>query len=238
MTIFVSLRRGGQQLLLSVEPIFLVDRQYVAIATVTIMDNGKPRPAVFFDRDGTICEEVGYLSSPDQLVLIEGAAEGIRDLNSAGILVVITTNQSGVARGYFPEDVVEAVHERMRKLLSAQGARVDAIYYCPHHPEGIVGALRIDCQCRKPKPGMIHRAAAELPVDLASSYVVGDKLSDIEFGQSAGLKAVLVRTGYGREEEKKLTQDVSRKPDYVADEVYQATQWILTDLKKRGVVRF
>jgi D-glycero-D-manno-heptose 1,7-bisphosphate phosphatase len=201
------------------------------------MTDEKLRPAVFLDRDGTICEEVGYLSNPAQLILIPGSAEAIRELNQQSMFAVVTTNQSGVARGYFTEADVAAVHARLRELLAEKGAKVDAIYYCPHHAEKGLGPYRVACRCRKPQPGMIERAAGEFPVDLENSYVVGDKLSDVEFGKGNGLRSVLVLTGFGREELEKIstTSDVCR-PDFVAENLWAAVHWIINDLGKRGVL--
>jgi D-glycero-D-manno-heptose 1,7-bisphosphate phosphatase len=156
-----------------------------------------PRPALFLDRDGTLIEEVNYLASPDQVRLIPGAAEAVRRVNAAGVPVVVVTNQAGVARGYFPEERVAEVHAHLSRVLAAEGARVDAYYYCPHHAEAGVGPYRVACHCRKPKPGMLLTAAAEMSVDLSRSWMVGDKLCDVRAGAAAGCRTVLVRTGYG-----------------------------------------
>ena len=158
-----------------------------------------PREAFFLDRDGTLIEEVHYLSEPSQVRLIPGAAEAVRVLNSAGMLVVIVTNQAGVARGYFPESRGAEVHDRLSALLAAHGARIDAYYHCPHHPTEGVGEYRVECDCRKPRPGLLLRGARELDIDLARSWMVGDKLSDAEAGAAAGCRTVLVRTGHGDE---------------------------------------
>ncbi|VTR93122.1 -heptose -bisphosphate phosphatase : D,D-heptose 1,7-bisphosphate phosphatase OS=Geobacter metallireducens (strain GS-15 / ATCC 53774 / DSM 7210) GN=gmhB PE=3 SV=1: Hydrolase_6: Hydrolase_like [Gemmata massiliana] len=157
------------------------------------------REAVFLDRDGTLIEEVNHLSSPDQVRLIPGAAEAVRRLNDAGVLVIVITNQSGVARGYFPESRLSAVHDRVSELLAAHGAKVDAYYYCPHHPTEGIGAYRVTCTCRKPKPGMLLTAARDFDIDLARSWMVGDKVCDSGAGDAAGCRSVLVRTGHGRE---------------------------------------
>ena len=155
------------------------------------------RPAVFFDRDGTINVEVEYLAQPEQLVLLPTVAETISMLNSRGILVVVITNQAGVARGYFPEHRLEAIHERLRQLLAAQNAFVDGIYYCPHHATAGLGKYRVVCDCRKPMPGMLTRAAKELGIDLQRSMMIGDRESDLQAGANAGCRTALVRTGYG-----------------------------------------
>lgn len=200
------------------------------------MSKTRKVPAVFLDRDGTICEEVGYLARPDQLRLIPGSAEAIAALNRAGILAIVTTNQSGVARGYFTEENVAAVHERLKGLLGEMGAKLDAIYYCPHHAEKGLGQYRVACDCRKPLPGMIRRAATEFDIDLLHSYVVGDKITDIEFGRNAGLRTVLVLSGYGREESQRLEAEGGAMPDFVANDLREAVSWILNDLQSKGVI--
>ena len=153
--------------------------------------------AVFLDRDGTLIEEVNYLAHPSQVRLIPGAAAAVRRLNAAGVPVVVVTNQAGVARGYFPEGRVAEVHAHLSAVLAADGARVDAYYFCPHHPTAGVGKYKAACACRKPHPGMLVTAAADLRLDLSRSWMVGDKLCDLRAGAAAGCRTVLVRTGYG-----------------------------------------
>jgi D-glycero-D-manno-heptose 1,7-bisphosphate phosphatase len=162
------------------------------------------RAAVFLDRDGVVIEEVNYLSSPSQVRLLPGAAEAIAALNRLGVPAIVVTNQAGVAHGYFPESLIADVHARLDELLARQGARVDRYEYCPHHPAGTIAEYRIQCACRKPAPGMLLRAAGEYGVDLGRSWLVGDKLSDLEAGLRAGCRVVLVRTGYGRQMERLL----------------------------------
>ncbi|QJW94232.1 D-glycero-alpha-D-manno-heptose-1,7-bisphosphate 7-phosphatase [Frigoriglobus tundricola] len=157
------------------------------------------REAVFLDRDGTLIEEVHHLATPDQVRLIPGAAEVVRQLNDAGVLVVVVTNQSGVARGYFPESRVAEVHAHLSALLAERGARIDAYYHCPHHPTEGIGAYRTACECRKPKPGLLLTAARDLGIDLARSWMIGDKACDAGAGAAAGCRTLLVRTGHGRE---------------------------------------
>jgi D-glycero-D-manno-heptose 1,7-bisphosphate phosphatase len=157
-----------------------------------------PREAVFLDRDGTLIEEVNYLASPEQVRLLPGAAQAVRRLNDAGVLVVVVTNQAGVARGYFPESRVTEVHERLSLLLGEHGAKIDAFYHCPHHPTEGVGVYRVACDCRKPKPGLLLTAAREWDIDLARSWMIGDKPSDAEAGAAAGCRTLLVRTGHGK----------------------------------------
>jgi len=162
------------------------------------------RPAFFLDRDGVVIEEVGYLSEPAQVRLLPGSADAIACLNRRAIAVIVVTNQAGIAHGYFPESQVAAVHRRLDELLAGHGARVDAYYYCPHHPQAAVAAYRRACPCRKPSPGMLIRAAREHGLSLQRSWLVGDKWSDLEAGAAAGCRVVLVRTGYGAEVEKSL----------------------------------
>lgn len=177
--------------------------------------------AVFIDRDGTINEDSGYVSSPSEVVLIKGAAEAIRSLNSLNIPVVVITNQSGVGRGYFTEDGLRAVNERLIELLKQGGARIDGLYYCVHLPED-------DCGCRKPKTGLITKAASLLGIDPRLSYVIGDKASDVGLARNAGAKAVMVLTGHGRKD----YQTLSDAPDFVADDIASAVEWVIEDLSR------
>ena len=147
--------------------------------------------AVFLDRDGTVNEEMGYINHLSRFVLLPGTAAAVRRLNEAGLKVVVVTNQSGAARGYFPLSLVEEVHAYLRDLLAQEGAHLDAIYTCLHGPQD-------GCGCRKPQPGLILQAAAELNLDLGSSYLVGDRYKDLQTGAKAGVKGILVLTGYGR----------------------------------------
>ena len=184
----------------------------------------KLRPAVFLDRDGTIIEEVGYLREPSRVKLIPGAAGGIRRLNERGVSVVVVTNQAGVGRGYFPETAVAEVHVELARQLASTGggARWDAIYYCPHHPDDA-------CDCRKPGPGMFRRAAAEHGLDLRRSFVVGDKVSDVRAGALLGCRTVLVLTGYGIEEAERA-RAAGLTPDHVACDLGAAADWVLCQL--------
>ncbi|MDD2853260.1 MAG: D-glycero-beta-D-manno-heptose 1,7-bisphosphate 7-phosphatase [Desulfuromonadaceae bacterium] len=155
--------------------------------------------AVFLDRDGTINVEKDYLYLVSDFEFIPGAPEAIRLLNDADLLVVVVTNQSGVARGYYTEEDVEQLHRHITSELAIYGAHIDAWLYCPHHPSGR-GSYSLPCNCRKPLPGMLHEAARRYDIDLEHSTMIGDKRADIEAGQSAGCNTILVRTGYGEEE--------------------------------------
>lgn len=168
-------------------------------------------PAVFLDRDGTINAEKDYLHRIGDFQFLPGAPEAIRRLKEAGFLVVVVTNQSGVARGYFGLDEVEALHRHLQGELARFGTAVDAFYFCPHHPTEGVGEFRRDCPCRKGKPGMLLQAAVDLGIDLGGSYMVGDKFADVEAGRAAGCTPLLVFTGYGSEEAFRHPEDPVRK---------------------------
>ncbi len=181
------------------------------------------KTAVFLDRDGTINEDSGYVSSPSEVVLIKGAVEAIRSLNSIGVPVIVITNQSGVGRGYFTEDGLKAVNDRLIQLLNQGNARIAGLFCCVHHPDD-------DCACRKPKTGLIARAASALGVDPRLSYVIGDKASDVGLARNAGAKAVLVLTGHGGRDAATLAD----APDFVAEDILSATKWVIADLRERG----
>ena len=210
--------------------------------------------AVFLDRDGTINEEVGYLDSLEKLRMIPGAFEAIRMINQSGMKAVVISNQSGVARGYFNEDFVETVHERIQALLKEQGAWIDRFYYCPHHPTEGTGAYRTACACRKPEAGMLLRASQEMGIDLARSYMVGDMPKDIEAAGKAGAKGILVQIGklgtaplfcrrkigalspFSASLERRKTFDSplanhssAAQPDYIARDILGAVEWIMKD---------
>lgn len=182
--------------------------------------------AVYLDRDGVVIEDAHYLSDPAQVRLLPGAAEAIAALNRALMAVVIVTNQSGVARGFFSEDAVHAVHGRLSHLLALKDARVDAFYHCPHLESAAVPAYRNVCACRKPKPGMVVRARVELGLMNLPSFMVGDRASDMRLAQAVGASALLVRTGYGREEEAGLRASEA-PPDRIFDDLAEAADWIV-----------
>ena len=180
--------------------------------------------AVFLDRDGVITREPPhYAHEVSQLKLIPKSTDAIRLLNENGFIVIVASNQAGIAYGYYGEEDALLFHQAMKENLAREGAHIDAIYYCPHHPEAKIEKYRVNCNCRKPKPGMLTRAAKELNIDLKQSYVIGDKLSDIEAGKRAGCKTTMVRTGHGVEELKSNEIDC----DYVANDLYDAVQHIL-----------
>lgn len=184
----------------------------------------KRRAAVFLDRDGTINEEIGYIDCMDKLRLIPGSAEAIRRINESGMKAVVVTNQSGIARGLFAESFVAETHTRLALMLRAEGALIDAFYFCPHHPTAGLGAYLRACECRKPAPGLLLRAASELQLDLARSYMIGDMLTDIEAGERAGVKGILLRTGHGQAAAAEMG---GVRPVFVAGDLLSGVQWIL-----------
>ncbi len=189
------------------------------------------RPAVFVDRDGTINEQMGYINHVSRFTFLPGTAEAIKLLNIHRFLVIVISNQSGVARGYFPIELVNEVHSRMKTMLEKEGAWVDAVYFCPHHPSGNVAEYRKACDCRKPATGMVRKAIDRFDIDLKSSYVIGDRLSDIEMAERLDLKGILVRTGYGRGEIEYLLPGSTLRPVYIADDLLEAVKWII---KRQG----
>jgi D-glycero-D-manno-heptose 1,7-bisphosphate phosphatase len=176
---------------------------------------------VFLDRDGTLIEEIGYLDRLDRLALFPYTTDAVRLLNRAGFAVVVVTNQAGIARGLVDESFVAAAHRYISDRLAAGGASIEKYYVCPHHPDGTVAALRQQCECRKPRPGMLLRAAAELKLDLSRSFSVGDRLHDVEAAEAAGAQGVLVRTGHGARDAAAASGAV------VADNLIAAVSWIL-----------
>jgi len=186
------------------------------------------KPAVFLDRDGTINEQMGYINHTCRFQLLPGAANAIKKLNDAGIPVVVISNQSGLARGYFPEELLVAVHEKMNRQLAEVGAHVDGIYYCPHHPEAKEERFRAACNCRKPKPGLVLQASEEMGLDPKRSYMVGDRWSDIKTAANCGATSILVRTGYGRGDEQYIGPHQEIQPDFKADDLSGAVDWILS----------
>ena len=188
--------------------------------------NNNLRSAIFIDRDGTINKDIGYVSRPDELIIYPFAAEAVRLVNESGMKAIVITNQSGVARSLYTEQTLTAIHDRLTRELKLAGAHVDAIYYCPHHPEIGDETYRKMCECRKPRPGLLHRAARDHEIDLAGSYVIGDKASDINLAAEVGASGVLVLTGYGRETLKGRDRWPC-SPVIVADDLLEAVRLIL-----------
>lgn len=184
----------------------------------------KSRPAVFLDRDGTINQERNYLCKIEEFELISGVPQALKVLQDAGFLLVVVSNQSGVARGYFSLQDVQHLNVYMSRQLAQHGVCLDGIYICPHHPTAGIGELRQDCNCRKGKPGMLLQAARDLNIDLPNSYMIGDKGSDVEAGVAAGCVSLLVRTGYG------VAQQLSESSQCsgVFDSLAQSVEYILS----------
>lgn len=193
------------------------------------MSGSRGRKAVFIDRDGTINCEKEYLFRTEECSFISGAPEAIRLLNKAGFKVIVVTNQSGIGRGFFTEKDVRKLHQFMDEKLAGFGAFIDAWYLCPHHPDHGIGEFKRHCDCRKPQPGMLFEAAGDLGVDLAASYIVGDKLADIKAGIAAGCLPILVRTGYGASVEPMAPAGVP-----VFDDLLDAAQFISCLAKQVG----
>jgi len=179
------------------------------------------------DRDGTLTEEVGYVNHPKRLRVQPRSAEAIRRLNEAGIAAVVVTNQAGIARGYFSEDVLAAVNAALVSRLKDEGAHLDGIYVCSHHPTEGEPPYRMVCECRKPKPGLLLRAASELGLDLSGSTLVGDKASDLATARAVGARSVLVLTGYGLGEWEYRRDAFAVPPDHVAEDLLDAVDWVI-----------
>jgi D,D-heptose 1,7-bisphosphate phosphatase len=188
------------------------------------------RRAVFLDKDGTLIEDVPYNVKPELIRLTPGAQEGLRLLHRAGYLLIVISNQSGVARGYFPETALAAVECRLQELLAEFDVPLSGFYYCPHLPEGSVAEYAIDCECRKPAPGLVLQAARDFEIDMGQSWFIGDILNDMEAGHRAGCRTVLLDNG--NETEWQLSD--LRRPDYVVDNLYEAArQIVLKDESRR-----
>lgn len=182
---------------------------------------------MFVDRDGCLIEEVGYVNHVSRIRLLPRSAQAIRRLNEAGVAAVMVTNQSGIAKGYFSEDVLHAVNAEMERQLALGQARLDGLYVCTHHPDEGEPPYRAACDCRKPAPGLLLRAASDLGLDLGASVVVGDKVSDVATARAVGAAGVLVLTGYGRGEWEHRRQFWTDKPDHVAEDLLDAVEWAL-----------
>lgn len=195
------------------------------------------KTAVFLDRDGTINEQMGYVNHLSRFHLLPGVVKAIRLLNEQSIPVIVVTNQSGLARGYFPEQLLVEVHEAMVERLKEGGAVLDGVYVCPHHPEAKEERYRLDCLCRKPRPGLFLQAAKDHDLDLAHSYVVGDRWSDLKAAAACGAQGVLVLTGYGRGDYEFIGPGQAIQPRYVAEDLVEAVQWVLQDMVGRGAQR-
>lgn len=184
------------------------------------------KPAVFLDRDGTINEEMGYINHPDRFIIFPFVAESIRIFKKYNYKIIIITNQSGVARGYFTEKLLNEVHEKLIQYLKKENVFIDAIYYCPHHPTEGKDKYRKDCKCRKPKTGMIENAANEHDIDLKHSFIIGDRFKDVLFGKKMNLQTGFVLTGYGKGEYEYQRYTWPFFPDFIGKNLLDVTQQI------------
>jgi D,D-heptose 1,7-bisphosphate phosphatase len=190
--------------------------------------------AIFLDRDGTINEEVGYLDRPERLRIIPAAFEAIRLINQSGMKAVVVSNQSGVARGFFTKERVREINVLIQNTLQQRGAFIDRFYFCPHHPTEGSALYKKACVCRKPQPGMLYQAARDLEIDLARSYMIGDRYLDMETARRAGVRGVLVLTGCGRKETEGEGPDMEtadNRPEHIASDILEAVHWIMKDRK-------
>jgi histidinol-phosphate phosphatase family protein len=182
--------------------------------------------AVFFDKDGTLVDDVPYNIDPLQITLARGAAGAVRRIAAAGYEIHVVSNQSGVARGYFPEACIGPVELRLRRLLEDCGVALSSFRYCPHHPEGVVAAYARACRCRKPQPGMLLRAASEHGIDLRRSWMIGDILDDVEAGRRAGCRTVLIDNG----NETEWRWSPEREPDHVVRDLIAAAEIVCAEV--------
>lgn len=195
---------------------------------------------VFLDRDGTINEEVSYLHKPEDLRILPGVVKGLSALKAAGFKLIVVTNQAGVARGYYSEADVAALHRYMNGILEAEGAGIDGFYYCPHHPVHGIGAYKVSCDCRKPGTGMFRAAVRDMELkgmrlDREHSYMIGDKLLDTEAGRNFGLTSVLVGTGYGAELYARVLEEGGEPVfDRYEEDLEKAAGWIMGREKRHG----
>ena len=181
------------------------------------------RKTVFLDRDGTINVEKNYLYRPEEFEFIPKVPEAIARLNNAGYQVIVVSNQAGVARGYYSEDDVIKLHQYVNEQLSKYKAHIDGFYYCPHHPDAVIGKYKMKCHCRKPETGLFEKACEDFDVDIEDSWMIGDNIGDIKAGNNFHLKTILVRTGYGSQ----LEKEGFHLFQYIADDLYDAVNNIV-----------
>ncbi|WP_343673572.1 HAD family hydrolase [Chitinophaga sp.] len=181
------------------------------------------RKAIFIDKDGTLIQDVPYNVDPDQIVLEQHAGRAMQLFSEQGFMLVVITNQSGIARGYFKEEQLAGVQQKINALLRAYNVRLDGFFYCPHHPQGTIRPYAVDCSCRKPRSGMLKAAAEKLNIDLTNSWMIGDILHDVEAGNQAGCRSLLVNNGH----ETEWTITPQRRPVYIASNLLDAAQFII-----------
>jgi D-glycero-D-manno-heptose 1,7-bisphosphate phosphatase len=184
------------------------------------------KPAAFIDRDGTINIDGGYINHPDRFFIYPFAAQAVRMLNLAGYLCVIVTNQSGIGKGFYDLPLMERIHKKMLTYFESEGAKIDGIYYCPHDPNAKISEYRTDCDCRKPRTGMLEAAAKDLPIDRERTFFIGDKYSDMEAGFNFGCTGIMVNTGYGLGMRELYGKSWKRQPDYIAENLLEAARII------------
>jgi len=191
-----------------------------------LQDKHTMNHAVFLDRDGTINEEMGYINHVSRFKIFDFAAQAIKIFNELHYKVIVVTNQAGVAKGYFDEALLKRVHQKLQKEMAAAGAVIDAIYYCPHHPTEGRGKYKKDCPCRKPKTGMLEKAAREWHIDLSRSVMIGDRLKDTLMAHKAGMKAIMVLTGYGKGEYLYQSKEWEDHPEHIAENLLEAAYFL------------
>jgi D-glycero-D-manno-heptose 1,7-bisphosphate phosphatase len=182
--------------------------------------------AVFLDRDGTINEEMGYINHISRFKIFNYTFDAIRILNNLGFKIIVITNQSGLARGYFNEDLLIQLHQELLNQAEKNNAKIDAIYFCPHHKDGVIEKYKKDCDCRKPKPGMLIKARQEFNISLKESFMISDRYKDMQFAYNNHVKSIMVMTGYGLGEYTYQSENWSRKPDYICDNLLEAVNII------------
>lgn len=189
------------------------------------------KPAIFLDRDGTINEQMGYINHLSRFRIFPCVPEAVKLLNREGYYVIVITNQSGVARSYFPAELVEEIHTYMINTLKKEGAEIDAVFYCPHYPKSKIKEYAIECDCRKPKTGMIKQAMERFDIDLENSYMIGDHFTDLEMAHNCNIKSIMVKTGYGLGEVDHILPKLPFSPVFVAEDLLDAVKRI-TDKKQ------
>jgi histidinol-phosphate phosphatase family protein len=211
-----------------------VDNVFEQVAHL-LSSNARGEKALFIDRDGTLIKEKEFLSHPDEIEPEEKAVEAIKNARAAGYKIIVISNQSGVARGYFSESTVSEINRHLLRLFAGQGALIDDILYCPHLPDGIISEYAVDCDCRKPAPGMIEQACLKHNLNPFHSFVIGDKLTDNDLAAVVGARGILVRTGYGREEEAKLKNPYLIKPELIVNTFFDAVEYILRNQRRSAL---
>ncbi len=190
------------------------------------------KPTVFLDRDGTINEQMGYINHISRFKLLPNVSKAIKLLNENNFNAIIISNQSGVARNYFPIDLISEINNFLLESLKKDGAKLDGIFFCPHYPRGPNSEYCFECNCRKPKTGLLDQANKKFEIDMTKSYMVGDRYTDIEFAHKSGMKSVLVKTGYGLGDLQYILPERNIQPSHIADNLLDAVKWILNSNKE------